>query len=114
MPITAMRASPLASPSSPSMRLNAFIAPTIQKMVRTQSSGAGMEGQRSAKPRSTQNHTRSPTTNCPASFASGESDHLSSASPMPIASAATAPIFQNVADGSDPSGGSPVTATNAA
>ena len=76
-----MRAIPEASPSSPSMRLNAFTAPTIQNTVRTQSTAAGSAGHRVLKPRPPQNHVANATTICPSSLSFGGRLHLSSASP---------------------------------
>ena len=79
MPSVAMSAIPEASPSRPSMRLNAFMAPTTQNTVMAQSSQAGSAGQRREKPRSAHHHVRDATTICPRSLTFGGRLHLSSA-----------------------------------
>ena len=50
MPAEAITASPVARPSSPSMKLKAFTAPTIQKTVTAVSSAGGIDGNIPAKP----------------------------------------------------------------
>ena len=50
MPRTAMNDIPEASPSSPSIRLNALIAPVTQNTVITKSTQAGRDGQRVLNP----------------------------------------------------------------
>ena len=83
MPITAMSARPVARPSSPSMRLKALIAPTIQNSVKQRSSQAGIQDMTGSarKPMSHQKKTPSATPTCPASFTSGGSPNLSSSRP---------------------------------
>ena len=82
MPRVAIRAIPEASPSSPSMRLNAFTAPTIQNTVRMQSTGAGRAGHNVLKPSPPQHQVAKATASCPRSLSFGGSPHLSSAGPI--------------------------------
>ena len=92
MPTAAMSASPVARPSIPSMRLKALTAPTIQNVVRTQSSHTGMPAKNGTvwKPAWHQKNAPSATATCPASFTRGGSPNLSSASPTTTSAAESA------------------------
>ena len=106
-----MRAIPEASPSSPSMRLNAFTAPTIQNTVRMQSTAGGSAGQSVLKPSPPQNHVANATAIWPSSLSFGGRLHLSSTSPMRNRMPASAVIRTGCVPTPDPTQRLPVAKT---
>ena len=89
MPSDAIAPSPLASPSSPSIRLNAFTAPSIQNTVRKASaavihsddeiSAAGTWKNPPSRDNPAKRQDRNATAVCPRNFSHGGRLHLSSA-----------------------------------
>ena len=97
MPNAAMSARPVARPSIPSMRLKALTAPTIQNVVRMQSSHTGMSAKNGTvwNPAPHQKNAPCATATWPSSLTSGGRPNLSSASPTKT-SAAERPITRQM------------------
>ena len=87
IPTHAMSERPEASPSSPSIRLNAFTAPTIQNTVTAQSSQPGIDGNVPANPTPAQKCAATATATCPSSFTFGGSESMSSTNPSTTSAA---------------------------